>query len=261
MSRLESISNDKWLAFLSQLTAPCEEIALHYFQKQNLSVLSKDDKSLVSEADLKIEEVIREISSQTYPELAVLGEEYGITSESCSARLIVDPIDGTSNFVRGIPFFASLLAIEIHQVVQVGMVFSPATKEKWWASKGKGSFYNGKPIQVSKVNQIEKSQAFYGSLFGREARGDRQKLLTLLSKTHRQRGFGDYLMHTMVAMGCGEWAVDFGLKPWDLAPLGIIIEESGGKISSCDGSTFSPYKGEILSSNGCFHDLLVQGLS
>ena len=147
-----------------------------------------------------------------------MGEEYELSQETATIKLIIDPIDATSNFVCGIPIFACLLAIEKNKEIIAGVVSNGVSKERWVASLNGGSFYNEQPIQVSSVRAIAESQAFFGSLYGREARGNVTQLQRLLSKTRRQRGIGDFLMHMWVANGYGEFGIDFGLKPWDLAP-------------------------------------------
>ena len=130
------------------------------------------------------------------------------------------------------------------------MVSNPITNERWVTSVGNGATYNDKPIHVSSIDSLSDSQAFYGRLFGREARGNSEQLIKLLSHTKRQRGIGDFLMHMWVANGYGEFGIDFKLQPWDLAPLGIIVEEAGGKVTSASGDSFDIYEGSILSSNG-----------
>ena len=251
----------EWLSLLHRLADSADEIGYHYFKKaqsMQLSVSHKDNRTPVSEGDLAIEKEVRSIVSSEVPELEILGEEFGACSKEAPLKLIIDPIDATSNFIRGIPFFACLMGIEVSGSIVAGMVSSPATKERWWASKGGGSFQNERPLQVSTIKELSNAQAFHGGLFGNEARGDFGKLMHVLSKTRRQRGIGDYLAHVLVAMGCGEFAIDFGLAPWDLAPLGILVEEAGGHVSDISGQTFSVYGNSIVSSNGCLHSEVIE---
>ncbi|MBT5855505.1 histidinol-phosphatase [bacterium] len=246
----------KWIPFLQAIVAESDKMAMTYYTKAKLKVEHKDDMSPVSEGDLAIENHIRKLVAETHPELSIIGEEYGETQTDSDVKLIIDPIDGTKNFIKGIPFFATLLAIEEKGEVVAGFVSAPANNDHWWAEKGCGAFYNGDPIQVSTESQLDKSQAFHGSLWGSEATDNPEPLLSLLSETWRQRGFGDYYPAMMVAMGKGEFAVDFKLKPWDMAPIKIIIEEAGGQFSDTSGQD-SIYSGNFIASNGKLHETVV----
>ena len=256
MTNLRDISPTEWLSFLHELADQAKDVALHYFES-TLEVDFKNDRSPVTKGDLEIERFIREQVTLRYPTLDILGEEHGQCPEDAACKLIIDPIDATSNFMRHIPFFATLLAIEIDSKIVAAVVAQHATGDRWSASLNGGAFKNGESIAVSKVDTIEDSQAFHGGLFGREARGDFESLMRLLKNTRRQRGIGDYLAHTLVAEGCGEFAIDFGLAPWDIAPLGLIITEAGGTVTQVNGETFDPYKGSILSSNSVLHNDLL----
>lgn len=254
---LETISPETWLSFLHTLADHAKDVALHYFDS-TLKVDFKSDRSPVTQGDLEIETLIRKEVSLKYPTLSILGEEHGQCPLDAPFKLIIDPIDATSNFMRHIPFFATLLAIEINGTVVASVVAQHATGDRWSAALGKGAFHNTKSISVSTVSDIADSQAFYGGLFGREARGNFDSLMRLLSKTRRQRGLGDYLAHMLVAEGCGEFAIDFGLAPWDIAPLGLIVTEAGGIVTQVNGDAFSPYTQSIFCSNGKFHEELIQ---
>ena len=254
----QDITATDWLSILDQCADEADEIAKHYYESSTVKVIEKSDKSPVTEADQKIEDVIRQSICNQFPDIGVIGEEFPDKNQDSAIKLIVDPIDGTSNFIRGIPIFGTLLAIEKNNTIIAGVISNGISKERWSAAKGNGATYNGTKIQVSAIDTIEESQAFYGSLYGREARGDFKKLTQLLSKTKRQRGIGDFLMHMWVAMGFGEFGIDFGLQPWDIAPIGIILEEAGGTITAVDGSPFDVYEGTILSSNGRFHNQIIQ---
>lgn len=222
--------------------------------------MEKNNRTPVTQADLEAERKIREFAVATHPELALCGEEYGGCPQDAPLKFIIDPIDGTQNFIRGIPFFASLLAIEEKGRIIAGLVSAPATRERWWASTGSGSFYNDTPIYVTKGNKLEESQCFHSSMFGQEALGAPSGFLPLLAKTKRQRGMGDYYAHVLVAMGCGEFAVDFNLNVWDMAPLKIIVEEAGGKVTDSLGKD-TIYTHTIISSNGLLHDTVVRVLN
>ncbi|MEK9657403.1 MAG: inositol monophosphatase family protein [bacterium] len=252
---------EAWGPFLTRCADESDAMSRHYFE-QALKIEEKKDKTLVTEADLAIERKIREFAADYDPELGVLGEEFGVSEGASSKKLIIDPIDGTVNFIRGIPIFGSLLAIEEEGEIVAAMVSNPMTKERWSAAKGAGAFFNEQPIQVSKIERLGEGQAFYGSLFGTEATGlPLDKAVALLGRTKRQRGIGDFLMHLWVAMGYGEFAFDVNLNPWDLAPLGLIVTEAGGQVTTLSGQPFSIYQPTILSSNGRFHAELFEALT
>ena len=252
MSELLSISTGEWLDFLLSIPKETNPIARHYFQKE-FKVDEKTNQTLVTQVDLEIETLIREKASKHYPELAILGEEFGACDRDAPFKLIVDPLDGTANFVRGIPFVATLLSIEVHQKTVAAVISSPITNEIWHAGKGLGAFYNSTQIHVSKEKNIQNAQSFYGGLYGPEAPANNEALLRLLKSTKRQRGVGDYLMHCLVAMGCGEIAIDFNIQAWDMSATAFLVQEAGGMVTHTSGTPFSLYEGCILSSNRHLH--------
>ena len=257
MTSNQSKSNSDWLNLLSSCADQADDIARHYYEKVDLSITEKNDKTVVSEGDLAIEKAIRDRLKVECPELEIYGEEFGSCDKDAPLKLIIDPIDGTSNFIRKIPIFGTLLGIEKDGEIIAGLVSNPISNDRWYATRGNGAFYNDQKISVSKIENLENAQAFYGSLYGNEARGNTENLIHLISKSKRQRGIGDFLMDMWVANGYGEFGIDFGLKAWDLAPLGIIVEEAGGIITAVNGDPFDIYEGSILSSNGQFHQELV----
>lgn len=245
-------------SFLLKLTKKTNPIALKYFNSVNLAVSYKKDNSPVSEADKLIEEIIRKEAKNIG--LAVFGEEFG-EDKSKELRLIVDPIDGTRNFIRGIPIFATLLAIEEQGKIIAGVVSAPALKTIWSAEKNKGAFCNSKKISVSKINKLNNAQIFHGSIFGNEIKNKNYspKLINILKNSQRQRGFGDFYQHMLVAQGSGEAALDPVVSPWDVAAIKIILEEAGGKFSSFSGDN-SIYAGTAISSNGLIHEKVLWNL-
>jgi histidinol-phosphatase len=253
------------LSKLHQLADEADKIARHYFGQSKLDVQEKSDQSPVSQADLDIETMIRKQSTSLFPNLAILGEEFGACDPSAPLKLIIDPIDGTRNFVRGLPWFATLLAVEENGVITAGLVSSPITQERWWAQKNNGAFMSSafvshKRLNVSSISEWNEAQVFHGSLYGSEAALTPPSLLKVLSLSARQRGVGDYLAHMLVAMGCGECALDFGLKAWDIAPLKIIGEEAGGTVTNADGG-FSLYTPSLISTNGHFHAQILEEMA
>ena len=238
----------KFKSFLIQLADAADAISLRYFQSKDFVAGQKSDATFVTQADHEIEEAVSGMARNAYPEIAIVGEEYGEIG-SGSLRLYIDPIDSTHNFITGIPLFATLLAIESDGEVVASMVSAPGLRCRWSAQKGAGSYLNGKRMSVSSVSNLTQATVFHGSLFGQEAKETPKSMLDLLAKTSRQRGFGDFYAHMLVAMGAGEIAVDFGMKPWDIAPIPLIVREAGGGCTDAWGrGAFS--SGSLVSTNG-----------
>jgi histidinol-phosphatase len=239
------------LAFLIELADRCDPIALEWFRSVALRVEDKPDRTPVTEADRRIEHEVRECTARRHPGMGVFGEEEG--GAAGGTRVIVDPIDATRNFVRGIPIFATLLAVEQDGEIIAGVVSAPALATRWSAARGCGAFQNGRRIGVSGVRELGMAQFFHGSLTGDEAGGSAGRILALARATARQRGFGDFYQHVLVASGCGELAFDHGLRPWDVAPLFVLLGEAGGRITGLDGAR-SLESGSFLTSNGLLHE-------
>lgn len=241
-----------WLPLLSEIADRSDEIARRLFRRVDLRVDEKPDRSLVTEADREIETAARKLVSERQPELGVFGEEQGEQAGLASARLIIDPIDATANFVRGIPVFATLLAIEIEAEVVAGLVSAPALGTRWHALRGGGAWQGERRLRVSGIRELANAQLFHGSLGGYEGGRTPPGLQKLAHATHRQRGFGDFWQHCLVAAGSGEIAVDPVVAPWDIAALQILIEEAGGKATTLAGER-SIYRGSLVTTNGWLH--------
>jgi histidinol-phosphatase len=242
-----------WLAFLAEIADATGPLALGHFRSSSLRVDLKPDSSLVTEADLAVEERVRQLVAERHPALGVFGEERGETAGQGSARLIVDPIDSTANFARGIPIFATLLAIEEGGEIVAGLVDAPALALRWSASRGGGAWCGDRRLGVSALDELSQSQVFHGSLAGSEWGRDVPGLRRLLEQSRRQRGFGDFYQHVLVAEGAGEVAVDPMVHPWDVAPLLLLAEEAGGRATSLEGER-SIYAGSLVTTNGRLHD-------
>ena len=223
-----------WLAFLAEIADLADAIALRYFG-QRLRVDEKSDHTPVTEADLAIEAAAREQVAQRHPELGILGEEGGRSEGSSDARLVIDPIDATRNFIRGIPVFATLLALEERGEVIAGIVSAPALGTRWSAARGSGGYQGEVRMRVSKIDALERAQLFHGSLAGAEGTRHDDALVALAHRTERQRGFGDFYQHCLVAAGSGEISVDPTVSPWDIGPLPLLVEEAGGRATSLAG--------------------------
>ena len=185
-----------------------------------------------------------------------MGEEFG-EQGSKERRWVIDPIDGTKNFIRRIPAWALLVALEEEGEITVGVVHSPATGELWAAAKGQGAFYSGKRIFVSGLGTLNHAQLLHSGLNALKKSFYWDGFLRLVEKTGRQRGPGDYLGYVLVANGQGEIYLEGGLAPWDIAANKIIVEEAGGKLTDLDGRS-TIYSGSALASNGKLHEQVLK---
>jgi histidinol-phosphatase len=229
-------------------------IALRYFRGP-FEVRIKADQSPVTEADHAVEQAIVRRLRRGFPDIGVLGEEFGAEG-SQERRWIVDPIDGTKNFVRGIPHWATLLALEEEGEVTLGVVHAPATGDLFWARRGEGAFANGVRLRVSAVDRLAAATLLHSSLsYLRALRpgGYWDGFLRLVDATERQRGFGDYYGYTFVLRGQAELMLEADLKPWDLAPFKVLFEEAGGRLTDFEGRP-TIYSGTVLASNGRLHE-------
>ena len=181
-----------------------------------------------------------------------LGEEFGAQGNQ-ERRWIIDPIDGTQNFVRKIPVWATLIGLEERGEVMLGVIYNPVTKELLYARKGDGAFSNGERVRVSTVPTLSEAFLCHASLHVLRQAGRWDGFVRLVDATARQRGFGEYLPYALVARGQAEIAMEADLKPWDLAPIKILIEEAGGMFTDFDGKP-TIYSGSALATNGLLHD-------
>lgn len=231
------------------------EVALHYF-RTHLTVETKADLTPVTRADRECESKIVEILSARFPDIGFLGEELGERSGTRNARWIIDPIDGTKNFIRGIPFFATLIALEEESEITAGVMYAPAINDLLYARKGQGAFAQGRPIHVSAVARLKDAMLIHGGLKDLKVRPCWRPFLRLVDGTARQRGFGDSLGHSVVSCGQAEVALEPEIKPWDVAATKIIVTEAGGRFSDFSGSA-SIYTGSAVISNGRVHDEVI----
>ena len=226
-------------------------IALKYFRGR-FEVTLKPDATPVTQADREAERAIVEILGRAFPDHGVLGEEFG-GHGSTEVRWIIDPIDGTKNFVRGIPVWATLIGLEERGEITVGVIHNPVTGELYTARRGGGAFLNGERIHVSAIAELGGATLVHAGLgLFREA-GRWESFVRLVDATERQRGFGDYSGYGLVAEGKAELYLEVDLKPWDLAPCKILVEEAGGRFSDLEGRP-TIYSGTALATNGRLHD-------
>ena len=225
-------------------------IALKYF-RGGFEVAKKPDDTPVTQADREAEQAIVEILGRAFPDCGVLGEEFGGRGTK-EVRWIIDPIDGTKNFVRGIGIWATLIALEERGEVTVGVIHNPVTAELYTARRGAGACLNGARIRVSDVGELHQSSFVHAGLGVVRKSGYWDGFVRLIDATDRQRGFGDYLGYGLVAEGKAEVYLEVDLKPWDVAPVKILVEEAGGRLTDFGGQP-TIYNGTVLASNGRLH--------
>ena len=227
------------------------EVALKHY-RAGFDITLKPDLTPVTVADREAEQVIEEILTKATPTYGFLGEEFGARGPQ-ERRWIIDPIDGTRNFVRRIPFWATLIALEEQGELVVGVIHNPVTGELYAAQRGGGTTLNGVPIHVSTTGTLEESQLLHAGLDILRRGGHWEGFVRLVDATARQRGFGDYYGYALVAEGKAELYLEMDLKPWDLAACKVVVEEAGGRFTDLEGRS-TIYTGTALVSNGRVHD-------
>lgn len=245
-------------ALLNAIAEEADAISMRYFRADELRVDRKGDGTAVTQADRAVEEMARAKVAASALALDVLGEEMGggdsnAASKSGRARMIIDPIDGTEEFSRGIPIFATLMGIELNGEIVAGMASAPALHSRWWAYRGEGAHRNGTKMHVSNVGKLRDAMVFTTGTGPSKNANDLAKIRALLDASRNSRSFGGFWQHMLVAAGAVEAALDWTSKPWDLAPLGIIVEEAGGRSTNLRGER-SIYSGQLLSTNGKIHE-------
>jgi histidinol-phosphatase len=203
-----------------------------------------------------VEEALRDAIAEARPGEAILGEEFGGEVSGAGPLWVIDPIDGTRNYVRGIPIWATLIALERDGGLVAAVASAPALGHRWWASRGGGAFADGSAIRVSGVHRIEDATFCYTSARSFAKAGLGERFLEIAGRAWVERGFGDFWMHVLVAEGAADVAVDASLQRWDVAAVQLIVEEAGGRFSALDGSPHTP-GAPALSTNGALHDAIV----
>ncbi|WP_403020355.1 histidinol-phosphatase [Salinibacterium sp. GXW1014] len=253
------MSDDLDLA--QRLADAADAVSAARFRANDLVVTTKPDMTPVSDADRAAEEAIRALLASERPDDAILGEEFGTSGDS-RRQWIIDPIDGTSNFVRGVPVWATLIALAVDGVPVLGVVSAPALGKRWWAERGEGAFVRdaespqGRRLQVSKVAALADASISYNSIQQWDWHGRLDELVALSRAVWRTRAYGDMWSYMMVAEGLIDMAGEFDLQPYDMAALVPIIEEAGGTFTSADGEP-GPWHGSALASNGLLHEAVL----
>jgi histidinol-phosphatase len=229
-----------------------------------LHVIAKPDKTLVTQADLEVETLLRERISAAFPNHGLVGEEFADEAGDGETRWIIDPIDGTHNLVRGIPVFATLLAVERAGELLAAVVSAPALARRWHAARDEGAVVRDllgeRRIQVSVIERLADAQVVWSGLRAFDASGFGPAVRAIAASAWRDRGFGDFWGYMLVAEGAAEAMLEIGPTVWDLAAPALIVAEAGGRLTDFTGR--DSYAGpQALASNGRVHDALVEILS
>jgi histidinol-phosphatase len=248
----------RWRETALSICDEADRMALAGFRR-NVKVSTKADRTLVTEIDQSIERMVRSRLKAEFPGCGIVGEEEGTESPGASICWYVDPIDGTHNFVRGIPVFATMLAVALDGEMQLGAVTAPALRERWVAWRSGGAWRGSDRISVSKVATIEESQLLYGSRSDDMRSGEMPGLDATLAEAWRERGFGDFWGHVLVAEGAAEAMIETGAHPWDWAAPLVIVEEAGGRFSTITGERAID-GASAVATNGLIHDDLLRRL-
>jgi histidinol-phosphatase len=255
---MATLSDDLRLAV--SLSDLADSITLARFRHRDLVVETKPDLTPVTEADREVERKLREVLAAERPGDAVVGEEFGDSAGGDSGRRwIIDPIDGTKNYVRGIPVWATLIALEVSEAGTVGVVSAPALHRRWWASAGGGAFVDerlGEPprrIRVSAVDDLGDAQLSFAGLEDWDGIGRLDALIELGRRCWRTRGLGDVWSYMLVAEGGAEIGLDASVSLWDLAAPRVIVEEAGGRFTDLSGECTAG-GGDGIATNGLLHE-------
>ncbi|MET0813094.1 MAG: inositol monophosphatase family protein [Microbacterium sp.] len=222
-----------------RLADAADAASMPRFDSPDLDVQAKPDATFVTDADLATEEAIRAILAIERPDDSVLGEEFGTTGES-NRQWIIDPIDGTHNYLKGIPMWTTLIALVIDGVPRVGVVSQPAIGRRWWAATGSGAWTSAgsgpKRIAASKVSKLDEASISFQSLEQWRDAGELDALDRLTRSVWRDRGYGDAWPYMLLAEGRLELVAEFGVKEYDIAALIPIVTEAGGRFSAFSGA-------------------------
>jgi histidinol-phosphatase len=248
------------LAFANELADQAAPIAMDLFADDGLEIRHKADRTLVTAADTGIERMVRDRIAQAFPDDRIMGEEEGGTFEGAGRVWIVDPIDGTANFARAIPVWATLIALQVDGELVAGVASAPALGERYAAARGDGATMNGKRIRVSEIASVAESQFHYSQLDTLLSSRQNEATVGLMMESARERGFGDYWGHLLVARGAAEICLEPSLAIWDFAALVPIVEEAGGRVTDFAGRP-PTHRGPVLTTNGVLHDEVLRRLA
>ena len=277
------------LALALDLADLADSVSLARFRAVDLDIRTKPDRSFVTEADLAVERAIRDRLATARPDDGILGEEFGTAGDS-TRQWIIDPIDGTANFLRGVPIWGSLISLAIDGTPVVGVASAPAMARRWWAATGMGAwtttssaelgasaaadggeetsgtdapsgmYPRARRLRVSGVEHLSDAALSFQSLAQWRDAGYLDRLLDLAGRVWRDRAYGDLWSYMLLAEGLIDITGEFDVKPYDLAALIPIVEEAGGRFTSITGER-GPWHGSSLATNGLLHDIVLDVLA
>jgi histidinol-phosphatase len=257
---MTSVAED--LALALELADAADGLTLDRFGALDLHIDTKPDLTPVTDADRSAEELLRSSLTASRPDDSIFGEEFGGTPVFSGRQWVLDPIDGTKNFVRGVPVWCTLIALLVDGSPVVGVVSAPALGRRWWAGAGEGAYasFGGatRRISVSGVDDLASASLSFSDLTGW---GDRRsRFLDLTDEVWRVRAYGDFWSHCLVAEGAVDIAVEPDLKPWDLAPIDILVREAGGSFTNFHGAP-GPHGVSAVATNGLLHETVLARLN
>lgn len=266
----EGTQERSWLDLALSLCDAADQISMRHFRRDP-RIDTKPDRSFVTEADLEIEEVVRARIRAAFPDHGIVGEEFGEELPDAALRWYVDPIDATNNYLRGIPVFATLIALERHGQAVVGAVSAPALGTRWYAWAGGGAWATEigtrasqtetpRRLHVSGVSRLNDAQLLYSSPSDPATNARLPGLARTLRQVWRERGFGDFWGYALVAEGAAEATLELGVHSWDLGPMLLLVEEAGGRLTDFEGNR-TIHGRSAIASNGTLHDELMRSLA
>lgn len=250
---------------LAQLLADtADRISLERFRALDLTVETKPDRSPVTDADRAVELALKELLTQHRPNDGIVGEEYGVSGQS-QRKWIIDPIDGTANYMRGVPVWASLIALSLDGKPVVSVVSAPALGRRWWAAPQVGAWTREvsgelRQLAVSGIGEVKNASLSYNNLQLWDSYGYLDELLALSRKVWRTRAYGDFLSYMFLAEGSVDIVAEHDLKVYDIAALVPIVEQAGGRFSAVDGP-LTENTGSVLATNGKLHEQCLAALA
>lgn len=248
--------------FALHLAEVADSLTMARYQASDLQIEAKPDLTPVTEADRAVELELRKLLQKEFPNDGIVGEEFASTSADASRKWIIDPIDGTKNYVRGVPVWATLISLVVDEESVVGVVSAPAMARRWWAAKNAGAYTrevtgNTRRLNVSKVGAVQDASFSYSDHIGWNQHGAGNGLANLQNSVWRSRAYGDFWSHLLVAEGAVDIAGEPELNSWDMAAFIAIVVEAGGTVTGYDGSpAFSA--GNALSTNGLLHEAVLR---
>ena len=241
------------LTLAIELADVADEISMRRYRASDLRVHTKPDSTPVTEADHAVEEALRERLAAARPDDEVVGEELGASGDGGARRWVIDPIDGTASYLRGMPTWSTLIALQEEGQERVGVVSMPAIGRRWWAGRGGGAYADGRRLAVSTVAELSEAQLCWSGIESWDEVGRPDAILELLRRCWRTRGIGDAWQYMLVAEGAAEVALDPAVSLWDLAAVKVIVEEAGGRFTDLAGVPTAA-GGDALATNGLVHE-------